>query len=86
MPHLRLIAPLVVTLVAGFALGLLSGSWRIAVVCSWFIALLGLAGALFDLVPVFGGIELDLPLALLVGGLGGAVAGGLLGARVRAAN
>jgi len=86
MAHLMLFAPLVVTLVAGFALGLLSRSWRIAIVCSWFIVLVGVVGTLPALVPLYGGIELDLPLALLVGGPGGAAVGGFLGARLRRAN
>ena len=94
MPRVGLVAPPLVTLIAGFVVGLLSGSWRIAVVCSWFTSLVGVAGLLIELVAlpacavcVSGGMGptatgLDVALSLALGGLSGAFVGGWLGANM----
>jgi hypothetical protein len=88
-PSLGLAAPVVVTLVAGFVLGLFSSSWRIALICSWLIALIGLLGLLVGsrgFGPTVGdnSTATSFGWALLIGGLGGAGAGGYLGAALRA--
>jgi hypothetical protein len=91
LDYAELVAPLVVTLLAGLAVGLFSRSWRFALLCSWFFALFGLLSlfvALLDFAFPFwsyGPVALDLPLRLMLGGLGGAAAGGYLGAKVRGA-
>lgn len=84
---LGLAAPVVVILVAGLVLGLFSRSWRIALLCSWLIVLIGLVGLLVStLAPTVGDNSTTASLggALLVGGLGGAGVGGYFGAKLRA--
>jgi hypothetical protein len=88
----ELVAPLIVTLLGGFAVGLFSRSWRLALLCSWFIAPIGLFGLFVALLDFgfpfwsYGPVALDLPLGLLLGGLVGAAAGGYLGAKLRGAD
>ena len=79
--------PVVVTLIAGLALGLLSRSWRIALLSSWLVAVVGGISMASSTLGTSPGHKTEpsslLSGALLIGGPAGAAAGGYLGARLR---
>ncbi len=79
--------PVVVTLIAGLALGLLSRSLQIALLSSWFVAVVGGISMASSTLGTSPGHKTEpsslLSGALLIGGPAGAAAGGYLGARLR---
>jgi hypothetical protein len=86
--RLGLAGPAVVTLIIGLAIGALSRSWRIALLSSWLVTLVGLIAMASS--TLGSSVERSEPSSLLsgsllVGGPAGAAAGGYLGARVRGA-